>query len=87
MFGNELLDAIANSEGSGLEIAQKIQKDFGGMAIYISKGKPFDETQKIIEQNFGTLDTRQLARLTGLSVRAIQNRLNRPISKRQETLF
>lgn len=85
MFGNELLNFIADHAGA--DIAAKVQDAFGGEAFYIPKRKPIDEKQEFIQKHFGQMDTRQLARATGLTVRAIQIRLNRPISKQQGTLF
>ncbi len=87
MFGNELLDFIASHPGDGRTIALAVQQLFGGDAPYIPKRRKYDETQEFIEKNFGQMSTRQLARSTGLSVRAVQDRLNRPVSKKQTSLF
>lgn len=85
MFGNEMLDYLAEKHGK--EAALEFQERFGGDNPYIPKRKPVDEVQEFIKQNFGTMSARQIARATGLTVRAIQNRLNRPISKQQGSLF
>lgn len=84
MFGHELLDFI--STHAGHQTAALVQESFGGESFYIPKRKAADEKQAFIEQHFGQMDTRQLARATGLSVRAVQLRLNRPISKDQVRL-
>jgi hypothetical protein len=83
-FDNELLDFIA--ERYGTAAAADVQDNFGGESFYITKKKPVDAAQALIEANFGQMDARQLARATGLSVRAVQLRLNRPVSKAQVSL-
>lgn len=84
MFDNELLDFIAAEAGE--ELASKVQSFFGGESFYIPKRKPKDDAQEFIERNFGQMDSRMLARATGLSVRAVQIRLNRPVSKAQVSI-
>jgi len=84
MFKHELLDFIATHASP--QTAALVQQSFGGESFYIPKRKT-DEKQAFIENNFGKMDTRHLARATGLSVRAVQLRLNRPISKGQQQLF
>jgi hypothetical protein len=82
-YNNELLDYLADRYGD--DVARDIQNNFGGQDIYI-RVKP-DSWQSYIQEHFGKKSVRQLSRETGLSMRTIRNRVNRPISKSQQQLF
>jgi hypothetical protein len=84
MFGNELLDYLATRYG--IDVALDVKNEFGGDQYYIGKKPLKDTVQEFIENNYGKMNTRQIAKATGLSVRAVQIRLNRPISKAQVSL-
>jgi hypothetical protein len=79
----------------GQHVAEAVRKEFGGDGYYIGKKPPTeDPVQAFIEDNYGLLTTREIAKQTGLTTRAIQRRLNkphsgrkRPIEKIQTSLF
>jgi hypothetical protein len=71
----------------GKDVAEAVRIEFGGDSYYIAKtDKKIDEKQAIIEDNWGVMSTRDIAKLTGLTTRSVQRRLNRPHSGRQRPI-
>jgi DNA invertase Pin-like site-specific DNA recombinase len=84
-YTNPLLKYLADHYGP--HCAAAVQKEFGGDSWYIGKKQPAeDPVQAFIEDNYGILTTRQIAKAQGLTTRAIQRRLNKPHSGRQRPI-
>lgn len=85
IYTNPILKFL--SERYGDQIAEAVRMEFGGDSYYIAKrtGKS-DPIQALIEEKYGLLSTRDLAKLTGLTTRSVQRRLNKPHSGRQRPI-
>lgn len=84
-YTNPILQFLYERYGEGAAEAVRLQ--FGGDSYYIAKttGK-IDPKQAIIEEKYGLLSTRDLAKLTGLTTRSVQRRLNKPHSGRKRPI-
>ncbi len=83
---NEFLSTVAKLFGE--DVAIGIWKEFQGEQPYIPMfPKKEDPKQAYILEHYGKKPDRQIAKDLGISRRALQKRLNKPVKPKQITLF